>query len=138
VVAYNNCGGPRLAGYIDSVSKTVFGDLPGQELLQATYRIQNYDEKPLAEIGRSGLSSDYVFRETRRALEGVDARVKIYPGIDIDIPTGAGEKKTEPEDVHAAVEAAWRAGAHGVILSRKYSEMQLRNLRAAGAAAKAP
>jgi len=138
VVAYNNCGGPRLASYVDSVSKTVFGDLPGQELLQATYRIQNYDEKPLAEIGRSGLSSDYVFRETRRALEGVDARVKIYPGIDIDIPTGAGEKKTEPEDVHAAVEAAWRAGAHGVILSRKYSEMQLRNLRAAGAAAKAP
>jgi len=27
---------------------------------------------------------------------------KIYPGIDIDIPTEAGQKKTTSEDVHAA------------------------------------
>jgi hypothetical protein len=30
--------------------------------------------------------------------------------------------------------AAFRAGAHGVILSRKYSEMKLANLSGAGAA----
>jgi hypothetical protein len=32
--------------------------------------------------------------------------------------------------------AAFRAGADGVLLSRKYSEMKLANLRAAGAAVK--
>jgi hypothetical protein len=32
--------------------------------------------------------------------------------------------------------AAFRGGAEGVILSRKYSEMKLENLRAAGAAIK--
>ena len=60
----------------------------------------------------------------------------IYPGIDIDIPTDKNEKKTEPSDVKAAVKAAFNAGAPGVILSRKYSEMKLANLAAAGEAIK--
>jgi hypothetical protein len=54
--------------------------------------------------------------------------------IDTDIPTGAKEKKTQPDDVYAAVKAAFEGGAHGVLLSRKYSEMTLANLRAAGRA----
>jgi hypothetical protein len=45
-----------------------------------------------------------------------------------------GEKKTEPQDVRDAVRAALGAGADGVILSCKYSEMRLVNLRAAGEA----
>ncbi len=137
VVMYNNCGGPRMASYAESVSGTIFADFSPEEVLRLTYRIQNYEEKSLAEIQRAGLSSDYVFRETGRALAGVGDKVKIYPGIDIDIPTGRDEKKTQPEDVREAVKAASRAGAHGVILSRKYSEMQLRNLRAAGEAVRA-
>jgi hypothetical protein len=32
------------------------------------------------------------------------------------------------------VRAAFRGGAHGVLLSRKYSEMKLANIRAAGRA----
>jgi hypothetical protein len=32
------------------------------------------------------------------------------------------------------VKATFEAGAHGIILSRKYSEMKLDNLRAAGRA----
>lgn len=137
VVIYNNCGGPRLASYVHSVSKTIFGDFAPESVLATTYRMQNYSEKPLDEIGRAGLSSDYVYRETRRAVEGVSGRVKIYPGIDVDIPTRKDEKKTEPGDVREAVAAALRGGAHGVILSRKYSEMQLKNLRAAGEALRA-
>ena len=73
-------------------------------------------------------------RETRRAVAGVSGNVKIWPGIDIDIPTGANQKKTQPDDVYQAVKAAFDGGAHGVILSRKYSEMTLANLRAAGRA----
>jgi len=64
----------------------------------------------------------------------VGGAVKIWPGIDIDIPTGANEKKTQPEDVRESVRAALGAGADGVLLSRKYSEMRLANLRAAGEA----
>ncbi len=75
-----------------------------------------------------------MLRETKRAVAGVGPRVKIWPGIDIDIPTGPAEKKTQPEDVYQAVRAAFQGGAHGVLLSRKYSEMKLANIRAAGRA----
>jgi len=75
-----------------------------------------------------------VARETARAVAGVRREIPIYPGIDIDIPAGSGEKKTQPGDVKAAVKAALGAGAQGVVLSRKYSEMRLANLAAAGEA----
>ncbi len=135
VVMYNNCGGPRMAQYVRNVTRTIFADLSPEESLNLNYRLQQFHERPLAEISTAGLSADYVARETRRALAGVEGgSTKIWPGIDIDIPTAANEKKTQPEDVHQAVRAALAAGAHGVILSRKYSEMKLENLRAAGKA----
>jgi hypothetical protein len=87
-------------------------------------------------LSAAGLSADYVARETKRAVAGVRGEIAIYPGIDIDIPTDQGEKKTQPSDVRAAVKAALTSGAAGVILSRKYSEMKLANLAAAGEALK--
>jgi len=60
--------------------------------------------------------------------------MKIWPGIDVDVPTGAASKKAGPDDVYQAVRAAFDGGAHGVLLSRKYSEMRLDNIRAAGRA----
>jgi hypothetical protein len=38
--------------------------------------------------------------------------------------------------VYDAVKAAFTGGAHGILLSRKYSEMRLDNIRAAGRAIK--
>src|SRR5207247_7433079 len=134
VVMYNNCGGPRLASYVNSVSRTIFADFSPEEVLGLTYKMQNYKETSLGDLPRSGLSADYVERETRRAAAGVSGAVKIWAGIDIDIPTGRDEKKTEPQDVRESVRASLRGGADGVILSRKYSEMRLANLRAAGEA----
>ena len=43
-------------------------------------------------------------------------------------------RQASPEDTHAAVTAALKAGADGLILSRKYSEMRLANLDASGKA----
>lgn len=73
-------------------------------------------------------------RETKRALAGVEGKCKIFPGIDIGIPTGEASRKATPEDTYAAVTAALKAGADGLIFSRKYSEMRLENLAAAGRA----
>ena len=95
----------------------------------------NYgDEAPLDKLATSGLSPDYVFRETQRALAGVKGKCLILPGIDINLPTGKNSRKASPEDSYAATLAAFKAGSHGVILSRKYSEMWLTNLDAAGRA----
>jgi hypothetical protein len=137
IVTYNNCGGPRYAQAIDNVGSTIFGDVPKDELLRLHNHLLNYgDEKPYGQLRQAGLSADYVARETKRALDGVQGRCRIYTGIDIDIPTGKDQKKTAPEDVHAATAAALGAGAQGVIFSRKYSEMRLANLAAGGRAVK--
>ncbi len=134
VVMYNNCGGPRLAQYVRNVHATLLADLAPEQVLDFTYAVQQYREGPLERIPQAGLSADYVLRETRRAVAGAGPSLRIWPGIDIDIPTGAAEKKTQPDDVYQAVKAAFQGGAHGVLLSRKYSEMKLANLRAAGRA----
>jgi hypothetical protein len=135
VVVYNNCGGERYANFIRNVGSTVFRDVPKEELLRFNNHLLNYgDEAKLDQLATAGLSPDYVFRETQRALAGVQSKCSILPGIDIGIPTGRNSRKASPEDTYAAVAAALKAGADGLILSRKYSEMQLANLTEAGRA----
>ncbi len=133
MVIYHNCGGERMASYISSVTKNVYGDLSEQEALDFHYRVMNYKEGAYPAIPQSGLSDDYVYRETKRALAGVaGTKTLIWPGIDIDIPTSASHSKSTPHGTKAAVHAALSADAHGVLLSRKYSEMKLANLSGAG------
>jgi hypothetical protein len=133
--SYNNCAGPRFAQYIRNIHSTVFRDLTPDEVLELHYRLLGYEhEAPLDKLPTAGMSAAYVERETRRALHGVNGAAAIYPGIDIDIPTALNEKRTQPSDVRAAVLAALRAGAPGVVLSRKYAEMRLSNLAGAGEA----
>jgi hypothetical protein len=135
VVVYNNCGGERYANFIKNVGSTVFRDVPRDELLQFNNHLLNYGkEAGFGELATTGLSPDYVARETKRALDGVQGKCRILPGIDIDIPTGRTSRKATPDDTYAATKAALAAGAHGVIFSRKYSEMRLANLAAGGKA----
>ena len=135
MVIYHNCGGERMAGYIDSVAETIYGDTPKQQLLEFNYSVLNYKERGYDEIPYTGLSSDYVFRETKRAMDSVAGKAtQIWPGIDIDIPTANNHSKSTPQGTKDAVLAAFKAGAPGVILSRKYSEMKLANLSGAGEA----
>ncbi|HXF10848.1 MAG TPA: hypothetical protein VN625_08695 [Desulfuromonadaceae bacterium] len=135
VVVYNNCGGERYAHFIRNVGSTVFRDVPKDELLRFNNHLLNYgNEAGLEELATAGLSPDYVARETERALAGVQGKCRILPGIDIGIPTGSNSRKASPEDSYAATRAALKAGAQGVIISRKYSEMRLANIEAAGKA----
>jgi hypothetical protein len=133
LATYNNAAGPRLATYLDRLSATVFRDAQPQDFLPFFYDVMNYHEAPYDQLHLTGLSADYLARETRRALEGVKGSdVQIYPGIDIDVPTKLTDKGTKPDDVRRSVRAAFEAGANGVVLSREYTEMWLANLSAAG------
>ncbi len=95
VVIYHNCAGERMAGYINTVGSTLYGDVPKQELLDFHYRVLDYkQEKSLIDLPQTGFSSDYVLRETQRARNGLaGASTKLWPGIDIDIPTAANHSK---------------------------------------------
>jgi hypothetical protein len=133
--AYNNCAGPRLVQYIKNVQSTIFRDFTPDEVLEMEYKLLNLEGEPkLKDLSTAGLSANYVGSETKRAIADVKGAIPIYPGIDIDIPTKIDEKRTQPSDVKAAVLSAFRAGAPGVVLSRKYAEMRLTNLAGAGEA----
>jgi len=107
-------------------------DFSPEETLAVFYRLLQLDEAPLDELPARGLSAEYVRRETARTVAGVGGEVRVFPGIGIDVPGGPGTKQTEPEDVRAAIQAAYAGGAKGIILSRSYAEMMLKNLDAAG------
>jgi len=138
MVMYHNCAGERMAGYIQTVGNTIYGDVPRQELLDFHYRVLDYkQEKKLADIPQTGFTPNYVYEEARRAREALNGtKTLLWPGIDIDIPTAASHSKCTPEVTREAVLAAFKGGADGVLLSRKYSEMKLANLRGAGEATK--
>jgi hypothetical protein len=138
IVIYDNVAGERLASYIDSVSETQYGDVPKEDLLRFHYDVLGYkNEGTMEQLPKTGLSSEYVLRETKRAREAlVNTKTLLWPGIDLDVPTAATHSKSSSKGVHDAVLAAFHGGADGVILSRKYSEMKLANLAGAGAAVK--
>jgi hypothetical protein len=131
-VVYNIVGGGRMALFLNRLSSTVFHDARPEDVLPFYYKIMNYEEASYAELSKAGLSPDYVARETRRVLAAVNGRTAVYPGIEVGIPDSASKRQIAPEDVRDAVKAAFKAGAHGVVLSRKYSEMKLTSLAGAG------
>jgi hypothetical protein len=88
IVAYDNAGGPRLYSFVQSISKAFFGDLTPEETYPVMLKLLDLDEGDLESLPRTGLSADYVERETARAVRSAGA-TKIYTGIDIDIPVGS-------------------------------------------------
>jgi hypothetical protein len=137
VVAYNICGGERYANFINNIGSTIFRDVPKEELMRFNNHLLNYgNEASLDQLPTAGLSPDYVFRETKRALDGVQGKCKIYAGLDIDIPNAAKNKQTTPEDAYRSTMTALKAGAQGIIFARKYSEMKLPNIAGGATAVK--
>ncbi|HTE10762.1 MAG TPA: hypothetical protein VK645_07325 [Chitinophagaceae bacterium] len=135
-VVYNIVGGSRYAGYINAAASTVFKDVPPDEYLKLNNHFMNYGDMSLKDLGKDGLPGEYVTLETKRALDSVQGKCKIYTGLDIDIPAKPENKQTTPEDVYRSTMTALKAGAEGVIFSRKYSEMKLPNIEGGGRAIK--
>ncbi len=135
-VVYDIVGGPRYAGYIDAATSTVFRDVPKEEYLQFNNHLMNYGPMTMEGLPKEGMPLEYLRLETKRALDAVQGKCKIYTGIDIDIPTKPENKQTSPEAVYDSTTTALKTGAQGVIFSRKYSEMMLANIAGGGKAIK--
>jgi hypothetical protein len=67
VVMYNNCGGERMALYADNIGQTLYADLSKQRLIDFNYALMGFKEGSYDQIPHTGLSADYVYRETTRA-----------------------------------------------------------------------
>jgi hypothetical protein len=132
VVVYHHVAGIRYRQFLKNLESTIFRSVPTQALFALNSHLLGYgtmvsgkdpDETPFP--------PEYVYKETVRAKRLVGDSCLIYPGIGIDI-SHAHLEPEDPETIHAATSAALRAGADGLIYSRKYSEMRLPNLQAAG------
>jgi hypothetical protein len=71
---------------------------------------------------------------TEEAAADRAKRFESVTSLNTDTSTGADLTRCTPETVRASVVAAFDGGAHGVVLSRKYSEMFLPNLSGVGQA----
>jgi hypothetical protein len=115
--------------------------LTTQQALGLYYAFFGYDPKVEAtaeDLADKGLSPDYVYRETKRAVDGVAGGAAVYAGIGMDIPKGGGwgtdKWQSDPADVYMATRKTFEAGGKGVVASREYEEITLDSLRAMGKA----
>jgi hypothetical protein len=128
-----------MESYLESVGDTIYGDMPPAELARFHYRVLNYGNEPeYARLRSAGLTSGYVYRETKRAVDGMRGQKS---RIDVDIPIREEDltKEQSADPIQAtrtstadAVRQAFRGGAHGIVISRKYSEMRLETLSGLG------
>jgi len=137
-IAYHDILGPRIRWwYLERLNKSVFSEVPLAESLSVYYDLFGYDktrEPAVDRLDKTGLSPDYVFRETKRSIASAEGKTKIYPGIGFDVPWGSAHVPADPEKVYECVVKAFEAGANGIVVSREYEEMRVPNLKAVGRA----
>jgi hypothetical protein len=150
---YDNPAGERMTSFVDSLTQNVFGDLTPQQMLDFEYSVMDLKEKSYARIiGRSEadyqsqlreqpingtprgpferFSGDYVYRETKRAVDGVaGSKTRVCAGLGIDVQL----KNSTPESVRDAVQAVFKAGGSGLVISTSHAAMRPENLAAVGA-----
>jgi hypothetical protein len=156
-VIYDNPAAERMAAYIYSVNQNFLGDLSKEQALQFVYSVLGYsgeksyddiiagseesfdsqlaklpiNQTPRPQKGQFALfSSEYVLRETRRAVVATaGSRTTVWGGLGIDV----GPKNSTPESVRGAVQAMFQAGATGIIICTAHAAMRPENLSSVGA-----
>jgi hypothetical protein len=152
-VVYDNPAAERMTSFVYSVGQNMFGDLSRQQLLDFEYSVMGFKERSYDQIIERpesvyeaqlrGLpingtppgpferfSGDYVYQETKRAVDGVaGTKTKVCAGLGIDVQL----KNSTPESVRDAVQASFKAGASGIVISTSHAAMKPENLSAAGA-----
>jgi hypothetical protein len=140
-VVYHDIASPRIREWmIEEFSKSILADLSKTQSLELFYAVFGLDptmEPSFDAMMQGSFSPDYVFRETKRCIEGVEGKAAVFPGIGFNIPFHQRNAlprlhPSDPNVVADATRSAFRAGAKGIIVCREYQEMQLSNLRAIG------
>ncbi|MDX2138517.1 MAG: hypothetical protein SF123_10520 [Chloroflexota bacterium] len=133
-VLYNTPAGARFANFAESWQKGVLADATPDGAYNALATVLGLDEyiAPREQAPMAGFSAEYVKRWTENLIADTGGRCKVYPGIGVGVGDGGTTKPTTPEEVKAGIHAAFDGGAHGVLISRNYSEAELRNMDAVG------
>ncbi len=141
-ILYHDILGPRMRWWVvDRMHTRAMSDFSMDQVLAGLYAVlgHNPNEQPsLDQLNDQGLSPEYVFRETKRCVDGVDGHASVYSGIGLDVPwhspKGLAPFPSDPELIFQSCVRAIEAGADGLIASREYDEMRMPSLEAFGRA----
>lgn len=133
-VLYNTPAGARFANFADSWNKSILADATPDGAYNALATILGLNDylAPRGEAAMAGFKPEYVRDWTANLIADTGGRSKVYPGIGVGVGDGGKSKAITPEEVSAATHAAFDGGAHGVLISRNYSEAELAGLAAVG------
>ena len=140
-ILYHDILGPRLqANYLEPLQQGLLKELTLPQSLSLFYAWFGHSQKTEPNLAKlaEGLSPEYVYRETKRAVDGAAGRAAVYSGIGLDIPKGGGWGtdvwQSDPDEVYRVVRKAFDAGAAGIVVSREYEEITTPSLRVVGRA----
>ncbi len=136
-VLYHTPAGARFAGFAQSWQQGVLADATPDGAYHALATVlglnevtsESREDAPLA-----GFKPEYVKEWTAKLIEQTGRPV--YPGIGVGVGHNGVSKEIAPQEIKEGVHAGYDGGATGVMISRNYSEAELRNLEAVGDALK--
>lgn len=135
-VLYHTPAGARFKGFADSWQKGVLADATPEGAFNALSTILGFEGivSPYEESALAGFKPEYVKEWTAKLIEQTGRPV--YPGIGVGVGHNGVSKEITPQEIKEGVLAGFDGGATGVMISRNYSEAELRNLEAVGDALK--
>lgn len=133
----HTCGGYRYYMNVRRIHQALFYDRTLAQAAGVMNAIFDWDIPDFEHLPEDGLGLDYIEKDTKAYIADVKGEIPVYPGIGIDMPAGPKDhiyRPCEPEYVRQGLLTMAKAGARGTVLSRSLSEMQHKNLVAAGEA----
>ena len=135
-ILYHLPEGPRIKRYLGMLS-SIFVGVSEDTLWRFLSEVLGLDLPDVHAFAGAGLPAEYVAQGVETVRRNSLPGTRIIAGIGVDVFEHGLERSMSPEDVEAAVNAAHRAGADGITISRNYAEMRHANLEAVGRAVRA-
>ena len=131
-VLYHSPAGARFADFAASWQSAVLADATPDGAYKGLANVLGLEDyiAPRAEGPLAGFRPDYIRDWTARLIE--ETGKPVYPGIGVGVGHHGLSKEITPQEIRAGVLAGIDGGASGVMISRNYSEAELRNLAAVG------
>ena len=133
-VLYHTPAGARFADLAASWGAGVMADATPDGAYNALATVLGLEDfiAPREEGPLAGFKPEYIREWTARLIE--ETGKPVYPGIGVGVGHHGVSKEITPGEIREGVHAGFDGGATGVMISRNYSEAELRNLEAVGAA----
>ncbi len=134
-VYFDSMGRRSLGHYNRNYKDILFGDASEEHSYPMYLSMLGYDpemEPPLEQHRRqdTSFSSDYVYRECRRAVKAVNGAANVHARPGFDMP--GYNCNVTPEEVYSATTKALEAGVDGLWCGREWDELKPENARAFG------